>query len=188
MSLTKLSLGVIVLLTAACSSAPGGEDSVGAGRANILAGGACQTSADCASGLECETEVEHGVSTRACKSHGGNGGAVDDNGALPGAAGAADDKGGASGAKVEDNDGGAAAAGACPPGLEPEVEHGVTTCKPHGKAADAGASAPTSPASGGGAAGATCKTNADCAVGLECEVEIENGVTTSTCKAHGGKK
>jgi hypothetical protein len=32
-----------------------------------------------------------------------------------------------------------------------------------------------------------CATDADCAAGLECEIQVEGGVTTSYCKAHGGK-
>lgn len=73
---------------------------------------------------------------------------------------------------------GTVAPGACPPGFEVEVEHGVSSCKPHG-----------TPVGGGGAAGQTaCTTNADCAPGLECEVEVEHGVTTAFCKAHGGGK
>ncbi|NVB83609.1 MAG: hypothetical protein HOV81_34865 [Kofleriaceae bacterium] len=66
--------------------------------------------------------------------------------------------------------------GTCPAGYELEVEHGQSYCKPHG--GDDG--------SGSGAAGQACTTSADCGAGLECEVEVEHGTTTSTCQPHGG--
>jgi hypothetical protein len=34
-------------------------------------------------------------------------------------------------------------------------------------------------------AGQACSTNADCPAGLECEVEVEHGATSSFCKPHG---
>jgi hypothetical protein len=85
--------------------------------------------------------------------------------------------------------------GSCPAGYELEIEHGVSSCKPHGtpSAADGGAAPSPStdggsaPSTGGASAGSACTTNADCAAGLECEVEIEHGVTTSQCKAHRNK-
>ncbi len=80
--------------------------------------------------------------------------------------------------------------GSCPAGYELEIEHGVSRCKPHGTAAgnstDVGA-APSAPSTGGAAASSACTTDADCAAGLECEVEVEHGVTTSQCKAHRTK-
>lgn len=78
------------------------------------------------------------------------------------------------------HEGGADGDGSCPAGFEQEVEHGETFCKPHGGDGNddgLGGSAPQ---------GQTCTTDADCGAGLECEVEIEHGVTTSICKAHGG--
>jgi Cys-rich repeat protein len=83
--------------------------------------------------------------------------------------------------KSHGGDGGSGASGAtatCPPGFEQEVEHGGTFCKPHGGNDDHG--------DGGSASGSACASNADCAPGLECEVELEHGVTTSFCKPHGG--
>lgn len=68
--------------------------------------------------------------------------------------------------------------GDCPAGYELEEEHGSTFCKPHGGDDDGSGSGAT----GGGQA---CSTDADCGAGLECEVEIEHGVTTSFCKPHG---
>lgn len=76
---------------------------------------------------------------------------------------------------VSDDDQGTST-GACPPGYELEVEHAEVFCKPHGG---------DDPSSGEGT-GSACATSADCAPGYECEVEIEHGVTTSFCKAHGG--
>lgn len=61
-----------------------------------------------------------------------------------------------------------AADAACPDGLECELEHGVTYCKPHG--------------GDDGTTGAACAVDADCGSGLECE--LEHGV--SYCKPHGG--
>lgn len=78
-------------------------------------------------------------------------------------------------------------AGECPAGTEIEIEHGVVTCRPHAEHADAGSGASSSGSSAGGAAaGEACATTADCAAGLECEVEVEHGGTTSTCRPHGG--
>jgi hypothetical protein len=68
--------------------------------------------------------------------------------------------------------------GQCPAGFELEVEHEGTFCKPHG---DDDVSSGTTPEGG------ACATSAECATGLECETEIENGVTSSTCRPHGGK-
>lgn len=65
----------------------------------------------------------------------------------------------------------------CPAGMEREVEHGQAFCKPHGGHDDG---------TGTGAEGTTCASAADCAPGLECEIEVEHGTTTSTCKPHGG--
>ncbi|APR81508.1 Hypothetical protein A7982_06857 [Minicystis rosea] len=67
--------------------------------------------------------------------------------------------------------------GTCPAGYELETEHGSTFCKPHGG---------TGKKDGTQTTGDACITSADCASGLECEVETEHGVTTSFCKAHGG--
>lgn len=129
-------------------------------------GAPCQQHADCQQGLECE--VEHGGYY--CKEHGGD-----------------DHKGNADG-------GGACMVDAdCPQGLECEVEHGVGSCKPHGggdgglddKAGhDGGDDKGGQGGQGGGdGGGGACTVDADCAQGLECEVE--HGV--GTCKPHGGK-
>ena len=123
----------------------------------------CAVDADCPSGFECEVEVEHGTTTSTCK---------------------ADE-----------------ATTDCPAGYEVEVEHGQTFCKPHGGGGggggngggaddstdDAGDDHGGGAGGGGGAAqGAACTTSADCATGLECEVEVEHGQTTSTCQPHRG--
>lgn len=80
------------------------------------------------------------------------------------------------------HDSNSASTGQCPAGYELEVEHGGTFCKPHG--GDDGNSG--SGNSGSSTQGAACQSNADCAAGLECEIEVEHGVTTSVCKPHGG--
>lgn len=99
----------------------------------------------------------------------------------------------------------------CPAGFqcETEAEHGTSTsaCVSHKSGADdatsgknggtasddtaaddknkpgsdddAGAASP-----GVGAAGAACASAADCGAGLECEVDVEHGATTSTCQPH----
>ena len=59
-------LGALALSMTACSGGDGG------GAGTTQAGEACETNADCAAGLECETEIEHGVETSFCKEHGGN--------------------------------------------------------------------------------------------------------------------
>jgi hypothetical protein len=132
----------------------------------------CASNADCPATFECELESEHGAPTSFCKSH---------------------------------DTIGSASSPSCPAGTEPELEHGTTFCKAPGTASggggtasgggggtasgsglddDAGAGSSTS---GGAAAGATCATTADCAAGLQCEVQLEHGVTTQTCKASGKK-
>lgn len=150
------------LLVTACS-----VDASGFSSDAVVLDVRCAADTDCPSGFECENEVEHGVDTSFCVAHNGDGGTT---------------------------------SGQCPAGYELEVEHGGTFCKPHGGGNDdnggSGNSGSGNSGSGNGnddnvgggtgAAGATCQTNADCAAGLECETEIENGVTTSTCKAHGG--
>lgn len=178
MSVSNLSavlLVSVVAFTAACSGGPG-DASLGSTRAPVMAGGACTSSVDCASGLECESEVEGGVTTSVCKAHGGDDGTVaigDDP---------ADDKG-AKGGSVDDDGGASTATGPCPAGTEPELEHGVQTCKPHASV-DAGTSVTPS---GTTPAGGVCASSADCATGLECEVQVEDGGTRATCQPHGGK-
>lgn len=76
--------------------------------------------------------------------------------------------------------------GSCPPGYELEVEHGQTYCKPHGGddgGGDGGGGGSDDPPNDGTI---ECETDADCGAGLECEVEVEHGVTTAFCKPHGG--
>jgi len=130
----------------------------------------CAADADCPASFQCEIETEHGVTASSCQSDDPN--------------------------------------GTCPAGYETEVEHGQTFCKAHGGAgsddgagtgaddgagtgADDGAGtgaddgAGTGSDDGSGAGSVACTTSADCPAGQECEVEIEHGQTTSTCKLHG---
>lgn len=78
--------------------------------------------------------------------------------------------------------------GTCPAGYELEVEEGQAYCKPHGGSGGGGGGGGSddNPGTGTGPSGSVCVTSADCAAGLECEVEIEHGQTTSTCQPHGG--
>ncbi len=133
-------------------NAPGSDDNAGS-TGTGTAGTACATSADCGAGLECEVEVEHGVTTATCKAHGGA--AADDT---TGATGATDDS--------------------------PSADDAT------GPSADdaTGSSADDATGTGAGAIGAACATDADCSAGLECEVEIEHGVTTATCQEHKSGK
>lgn len=168
-----LLLGFFAATLAACNG-----DNLGSGAQadTVVLDVRCAADADCPSGFQCEVEVEHGVETSYCVS---------------------DDEQGTS-------------TGECPAGYEQEIEHGGTFCKPHGGDDNGGSGgsggddnsgkggaggddnggnggAGGDDGSGGGAAeGEACATNADCAAGLECEVQVENGVTTSVCKAHGG--
>lgn len=83
----------------------------------------------------------------------------------------------------EDEDGD----GVCPAGYELELEHGQAYCKPHGGDDGSGGGSGTDDGgTGTGVTGDTCATDADCGAGLECEVELEHGVTTATCQPHGG--
>lgn len=92
-------------------------------------------------------------------------------------------RGGRDGSDVSSD--GAGSDGSCPPGTETEIEHGSTTCKAHGGNGTKDGSSDDSDGSATG--GSSCTTNADCAPGLECETEVEHGLTTSFCKKHGGR-
>lgn len=75
----------------------------------------------------------------------------------------------------------------CASGLECEFEHGVGTCQPHGGSSDGGArdaGRSEASASDAGTSSTGCATNADCASGLECEVEHGAGA----CQPHGGRR
>lgn len=74
--------------------------------------------------------------------------------------------------------------GTCPPGYELEIEHGQTFCKPHGGDGGGGGGGGTDDPPGDGSG--VCATDADCPAGLECEIEVEHGTTTSSCQPHGG--
>jgi hypothetical protein len=54
-----------------CKPHGGHDDDDGSGEATE--GAPCATAGDCASGLECEVEVEHGSTTGVCRAHGGGG-------------------------------------------------------------------------------------------------------------------
>lgn len=168
-------LGFFTMLLAACN---GGDGLGNTSQADtVVLDVRCAVDVDCPSGFECETEVEHGTESSYCVSH--------------------------------DSEG--TSTGECPAGYELETEHAETFCKPHGGddsgnggsggddsgnggggddstgsgGDDSGSGGDDSTGGGGAAEGATCTTSADCASGLECETQIENGVTTSICKVHG---
>jgi len=155
-------LGFFAATLAACN----GGDNLGTGAQadSVVLDVRCAADADCPSGFQCETEVEHGVETSYCVS---------------------DESEGTSN-------------GECPAGYEQEVEHEGTFCKAHGDDAggaggaggddnSAGGTGGDDTSTGSASEGQACVTSADCATGLECEVQVENGVTTSVCKVHGGK-
>jgi hypothetical protein len=158
-SLIVIGLFGLALSSVACSGSGGSAPSeTGISSADrLVVDVRCASNADCPATFECELESEHGAPTSFCKSH---------------------------------DTIGSASSPSCPAGTEPELEHGTTFCKAPGTASgsglddDAGAGSSTS---GGAAAGATCATTADCAAGLQCEVQLEHGVTTQTCKASGKK-
>lgn len=148
-------------LVVGCS---GSTDDPGASRSDrVVLDVRCNADTDCPAGFECEVEDEHGVSTSYCKSHQSS-----SSGSTSGSTGTGTSP--------------------CPPGFEQETEHGGIFCKPHGGDDGGKNDGGASTSSGGAAAGAACTTDADCASGLECETELEHGVTTSFCKPHGGGK
>jgi hypothetical protein len=184
-------VAALAAFTAACggSSSGAATSDLGSSSANRLTLDVrCTSNADCPASFECLVEVEHGVSQSFCESH---------DPVAPGAS------------------------ATCPAGFEAEPEHGALSCKPdstssggsggssggaaggHGaddtaaSGADAGHGADDTPATSTGTtpAGAACTTTADCAPGLECEIDVEHGATTTTCMVHssggssgGGKK
>ncbi len=150
---TLLVLGSLPLLVA-CSGSRN-EDLLQPIRADrVVLDVRCAADGDCPSGFECENEDEHGTATSYCKSHRSTGSNGDDAGA---------------------------GASPCPAGFEQETEHAGTFCKPHGGKADGDV-----PATGAAPSGAACATDADCAPGLECE--LEHGLTTAFCKPHRGRR
>lgn len=155
-------------------------ESTGQGTGRLALDVRCNQDADCPQAFQCEIEVEHGVSQSFCVQH------------------QSDDANGAS--------------LTCPAGFEAEADDKGTLCKAHGGGAggsgsgvdDSSTSAgiddsssgtgidDTSSSSTGGASGTTpvggaCTSTADCAVGLQCEAQVEHGVTTMVCSASGKK-
>jgi hypothetical protein len=111
------------------------------GQSTLEIGAGCSATDDCRPGLECE--VEHGRGT--CQDHGGSDGstrsdASSSSGPSSRDAGVtdADDSTHARATDADDSAGarslGAACAvtAECAAGLECDVEHGVSTCQPHG--------------------------------------------------------
>ena len=166
----------LVVSSVACGTTSSAPSDVSASNANrLVLDVRCAVDTDCPSGFECEVEVQNGVSQSDCRSHD----------TVP-----------------------AGTTATCPAGFEPEAEDSGLFCKPHaegtGGGAGGGAAGTGSTKSGldddGGAGGSmgldddagaptgastgACVTNADCPIGLECQIEL--GV--ASCKAHGGKK
>lgn len=168
MSKNTVILGFLAATLAACTGGAGTGSTSQA--STVVLDVRCAADAECPSGFECETEEEHGAASSYCVSH-------EDHGT---------------------------STGVCPAGYEQEIEHAETFCKPHGGGSDDDGTSDDSsssdddpsggddsaPDAGAGSApeGSECASDADCAAGLECEIQIENGVTTSFCKAHGGNK
>jgi hypothetical protein len=151
-----LVLGFLSAALAACSNLAGTGASSQAD--TVVLDVRCAAAADCPTGFQCEQETEHGVTQSFC---------------------------------VSDPEEGTST-GACPAGYEQETEHADTFCKPHGGDGAGGGSddgaggSAGSDDDAGAPASAGCQTSADCPAGFECETQIENGVTSSACKAHGG--
>jgi Cys-rich repeat protein len=170
MNMKKLGLvfSGLTLVLVACNTTGTGS---GSAADAVVLDVRCSANADCPTGFECENEIEQGVSTSFCVSH--------------------------------DED--AAQAGECPAGFELEAEHGGTFCKAHGSDDASGSggddsvsstssgaddsstssgAADSSSSSGAGPGGVSCTSNADCASGLECE--IQPGSASGVCKPQGG--
>ena len=177
-------LAAFSALSVACGGSGSASSDLGTSSANRLTLDVrCAADSDCPASFQCVVEVEHGVSQSYCESHD----------PVP-----------------------AGAPATCPAGFEAEPEHGALACKPDGSGAagggaSGGASGGGSTSGGHGAddgtggsdaghgadddaatstgtspAGAACTTSADCATGLECEIDIEHGGTTTVCHLHGG--
>ncbi len=169
MNKTILILGTTLatLFSGCASTTPGSGSDLGSGSQAVVLDQRCAADTDCPNGFACETEISHGPEASYCVS---------------------DDSEGTSN-------------GQCPAGYELESEHGETLCKAHGGSNhgsggsddsgaggsddNGGGGSDDNGGSGGAPEGAACLTSEDCAPGLECETEIENGVSTSSCKVHG---
>lgn len=156
-----LVLGFLSAALAACGNLTGTGATAQAD--SVVLDVRCAADTDCPSGFECEDETEHGVTQSFC---------------------------------VSDPEQGTST-GACPAGYEQETEHADTFCKPHGGEDGAGGSGGGGADDGAGGSGAAdddagapasnaCQSSADCPAGYECEIQVEAGVTSSACKAHGG--
>lgn len=192
-------LAALAAFTAAC----GGSSSSGAATSDLGSSSAnrltldvrCTSNADCPATFECQVEVEHGVSQSFCESHDpvapgapatcpAGFEAEPEHGALACKPDGTSSGGGGGGGGSGGSGSGGAAGG-----------HGADDTAASGT--DAGHGADDTPATSTGTtpAGAACTTTADCATGLECEIDVEHGATTATCMVHssggssgGGKK
>jgi hypothetical protein len=189
-SLIVLGLVGFALSTAACtadSSSPSEASISSADR--LVLDVRCATNADCPATFECELESEHGAPRSFCKSHDTIGSAsspscpagteaeVEHGTTFCKAHGGAAGGGSSSGTGVDDDGGTSKHTGVDDDSGAAKGSSSSGSSGTPGVDDDAGA-----PSSGSAPAGAACATNADCATGLECDV------TSSTCKAHGGKK
>ena len=169
----------------ACGGSGSASSDLGTSSANRLTLDVrCTADSDCPASFQCEVEVEHGVSQSYCESHDpvapgapatcpAGFEAEPEHGALSckpdgSSTGGGSGSGGGSGGSGGSGSGGH---GADDVTGGPDGGHGAD---------DDAASTGTSPA------GAACTTSADCAPGLECEVDVEHGGTTTVCHLHGG--
>ncbi len=157
MKITTLSLSTFIVL-GGLFGCSAAEDGSSQG-ARVVVDQRCTTAKDCPAGFQCEIETEHGITQSYCVAH------------------------------VEDQSAPDAAPVSCPLGFEAEIEHNLTFCKAHksGTKVESDASTGDSGSSSLDGGSNSCQTNADCPPGLECEIQVQNNVTTSQCKAHGGK-
>jgi hypothetical protein len=187
--------GLVVSSVACGSSSSSAPSDVGASNANrLVLDVRCALDTDCPAGFECEVEVQNGVSQSDCRSHdpvpagttatcpAGFEPESEESGLIckPHAEGGGSTGGGSTGGGSTGSGSGGGGSTGSGSGGGGSTGSGVDDDGGAGgsKGLDDDAGAPTGPAHG------ACVTNADCPIGLECQIEL--GV--ASCKAHGGKR
>lgn len=153
---TFLVFGFLSLVVACTGSLPDSSE-IGETSSEVTLDVRCAADSDCPAGFECEIEVEHGVTTSFCKSHGGG-------------------HGGHGGHSSSGHSSSSGSSG----------HSSSSSGHSSSSSSSSGHSSSSSSSSSSGSSAGSCTTDADCPAGQECEIETEHGVTTSFCKAHGG--